>query len=162
MPGFTNFTRNLVLGAFTGENSFLNTFTYVGLLSVPPTTDGDATGGLLDAEPIPLNRKLVVKGSLASPDIPYWVMGYGEYGGWKIALHNNIEWLEEETTDLTDSYTAVAGAVYTSVQSNTDGVSGGNMLAWDYLVNPVAVTPGGNIVIPSGELEIRMHKEIIL
>jgi hypothetical protein len=155
VPGFTNLTRNLVLGAFTGEESFFNIFTYVGLLSVPPTTDGDATGGLLDAEPIPLPRKLVVRGSLASPDIPYWVRGYGEYGGWKIALHNNIEWLEEETTNLTDSYTAVAGAVYT-------GITGGHMLAWDYLVNPVAVTPGGNIVIPSGELEIRMHKEIIL
>ena len=156
MSGLTNYLRHKLLSAVGNNQTLLGYPTvWVGLFVQAPSSDGDENGGVLDdvewdAPRIPL---LTVDAIVPAGDTtPRWTIGPGDFGGWKLTNINQLRWSETDTISI-GSASLVAGGIF-------DAETGGNLLAWDELLSELYTEAGTVVLIPEGELRLRLHKEL--
>lgn len=154
MPGLTNYMRHRLMATLADNGGVSGELTYVTLFYAAPSSDGDENGGPLDADEWSPARKIVLPESTVPSSLtPRWTRGPGSWGGWQMTNQGIIEWSEADTTGVPESRVLVAGGVF-------DAEIGGNLLAWDYLEQPVLAVPGVKVTMPEGKLKIRLHKEL--
>ena len=154
MPGLTNYYRHKVLGSIGSGQDVLAIDTWVNLFTTAPTSDGDLNGGLLDGvEWAPARIAMIREGTVPADTTPRWQRLAGDFGGWQMRNVGVVEWDESLTTALPENQILVAGGVF-------DASTGGNLVAWDFLEQPVQGVPGIRVSIPTEKLVIRLHKEL--
>lgn len=155
MPGLTNYYRHKVLGSIGSGEDVLAIDTWVTLFSVEPSSDGDLNGGPLDAiEWAPARVAMIREGTVPAETTPRWQRLAGPFGGWQMRNVGTVAWEDAETTALPEPTLLVAGGVF-------DAEVGGNLVAWDFLEQPVQGVPGIRLSIPTEKLVIRLHKELV-
>lgn len=151
MSGFANPYRrawlaDLILGTSTAPSSSV---LYVSLLTTLPSSDGTTTLYPTDhVEWGVVRRSISGLPSTADVQVSQPVVGGG---GVQFSNLTALSWTAAEIgASLGSSVTVLGWGIFSAL-------SGGNLIAWDDLLNPASISPSNPYTVPAGEMIVRMR-----